>query len=99
MTPGSPLLAVVALAAVVGLILLARHAVPLLPGLARMAARGGGRGPAPRGGLALEQALALDARRRLLLVRCGTRRVVLLTGGPQDVVVGWMDPAGDGPAP
>jgi flagellar protein FliO/FliZ len=91
MTAASPLLAVLALAAVIGLILAARHAAPLLPGLARVT----GRGAVPRGGLVLEQVLALDARRRLLLVRCGGRRVVLLTGGPRDVVVGWTDAPGD----
>jgi flagellar protein FliO/FliZ len=40
--------------------------------------------------LALQDAIALDSRRRLLVVRCGARDVVLLTGGGQDVVVGWM---------
>ncbi|MGA3400077.1 MAG: hypothetical protein ABSC95_12730 [Acetobacteraceae bacterium] len=40
--------------------------------------------------LALQDALALDSRRRLLVVRCGTRDVVLLTGGGQDLVVGWL---------
>ncbi len=43
------------------------------------------------GTMALEQVLALDPRRRLCLVRCGARRVVLLTGGAQDLLVGWLD--------
>jgi len=86
MTAATPLSAVLALAAVVGLILLARHLLPLLPAVARAA-----RGPATGGGLALEQALPLDPRRRLLVVRCGPRRLLLLVGGPQDVVVGWLD--------
>jgi flagellar protein FliO/FliZ len=34
--------------------------------------------------------LALDSGRRLHLVRCEGRDVLLLTGGPQDVVVGWL---------
>jgi len=38
----------------------------------------------------LQDAIALDSRRRLLVVRCGARDVVLLTGGGQDVVVGWL---------
>jgi flagellar protein FliO/FliZ len=49
--------------------------------------------------LAVRDAIALDGRRRLLVVRCGARDVVLLTGGGQDVVVGWMPqqpPAGGG---
>ena len=36
-------------------------------------------------------------RRRLLLVHCGERRVLLLTGGAQDVVVGWLDPPTENP--
>jgi flagellar protein FliO/FliZ len=43
--------------------------------------------------LAVRDALALDSRRRLLVVRCGRRDVVLLTGGGQDLVVGWLEPA------
>lgn len=41
--------------------------------------------------LAVKDVLALDARRRLHLVQCGRRSVLLLTGGAQDVVVGWLD--------
>ncbi len=50
--------------------------------------------------LSVEEALALDQRRRLVLVRCAERRVLLLTGGGTDLVVGWL-PAdqGDGTAP
>ncbi len=40
--------------------------------------------------LAVVEALALDPRRRLHLVRCDERTVLLLTGGAQDVVVGWL---------
>ncbi len=40
--------------------------------------------------LALEDQIALDTRRRLLLVRCAGRRVLLLTGGASDVVIGWL---------
>ncbi len=45
------------------------------------------------GALALEQVLPLDGRRRLCIVRCERRRVLLLVGGAQDVVVGWLDDA------
>ena len=41
--------------------------------------------------LPVQDVLALDPRRRLHLVRCDERRVLLLTGGAQDVVVGWLD--------
>lgn len=40
--------------------------------------------------LVLRESIALDPRRRIHLVQCGQRQVVLLTGGAQDVVVGWM---------
>ena len=43
--------------------------------------------------LVVEEALALDGHRRLVLVRCDGRALLLLTGGPQDVVLGWL-PAG-----
>jgi flagellar protein FliO/FliZ len=51
----------------------------------------GGR-PSRRAGrrLAVEEALALDARRRLMLVRCDGRHLLLLTGGGQDAVIGWL---------
>ena len=40
--------------------------------------------------LVLRESIALDPRRRIHLVQCGHRQVVLLTGGGQDLVVGWM---------
>ena len=46
--------------------------------------------------LRLERALALDARRRLSLVQVGGRHVLLLTGGAQDQVVGWLPETADG---
>jgi hypothetical protein len=42
------------------------------------------------GHLARLETVALDPRRRLHLVKCGDRRVVLLVGGSQDIVVGWL---------
>ena len=46
----------------------------------------------PRTGrsLALRESIALDPRRRVHLVECGSRKVLLLTGGEQDIVIGWM---------
>jgi flagellar protein FliO/FliZ len=60
--------------------------------LGARAARLTGLAPRPSGArmLALQDTIALDSRRRLLVVRCGARDVVLLTGGAQDVVVGWL---------
>lgn len=50
--------------------------------------------------LAVRDAVALDSRRRLVLVQCGPRAVVLLTGGSQDLVVGWLDQTSeDSPVP
>lgn len=47
-------------------------------------ARGAGRR------LAVREAVALDARRRLVLVSCDGRELLVLIGGTQDVVVGWV---------
>lgn len=54
------------------------------------------RGIATRPGrrMAVQEVLALDARRRLLLLRCDGREVLLLTGGNQDTLIGWL-PARD----
>lgn len=41
--------------------------------------------------MALVQALPLDPRRRLHLIRCDDRHVLLLTGGNSDTVVGWIE--------
>lgn len=40
--------------------------------------------------LRLEAVLPLDGKRRLHLVACDGRRLVLLTGGEADLVVGWL---------
>jgi flagellar protein FliO/FliZ len=40
--------------------------------------------------LILRESIALDPHRRVHLVQCGQRQVVLLTGGEQDLVIGWM---------
>jgi flagellar protein FliO/FliZ len=67
--------------------------------LATRAARWGGLAPRVPGArrLAVVDALAIDARRRLTLVRCDGRCVLLLTGGGQDVVVGWIGETGEAP--
>lgn len=81
---GPLLTTLAALVAVLALIWLAQR-------LARW--RGLGR-PAQGGALRVDTALALDARRRLVVVACEGRRVLLLVGGPADVVVGWLPPEG-----
>ncbi len=74
-------LGVAALAAVLALVWLAARGARHL-------------GIAPRVGgarrLALAETLALDARRRVLLVRCDGRELLLLTGGGNDAVIGWL---------
>lgn len=48
--------------------------------------------PQPRAGrtLVLRESVALDPRRRVHLIQCGHRQVVLLTGGGTDLIVGWL---------
>ncbi|MDE2583530.1 MAG: flagellar biosynthetic protein FliO [Rhodospirillales bacterium] len=93
--PLLPLLsAALALAAVLGLILLAAALARRSGIAARFGGRGGGRrhDPALANRLVLETSLALDPRRRVHLLRCADRHVLLLTGGPQDVLLGWLPP-------
>ena len=75
--------AAAALAGVVALILLA----------GRMARRAG-LAPQDGGRLRIEESVAIDTRRRLVLVRCDGRALLLLTGGSQDQVVGWLPEMG-----
>jgi flagellar protein FliO/FliZ len=79
--PTASILTVAAtLVAVLGLIWLVGRAARF-SGLARR--------PASGRLLAVQDVIALDSRRRLYLIECQDRRVLLLTGGGQDVVVGW----------
>jgi flagellar protein FliO/FliZ len=81
-SPISILTAAVALVAVLGMIWLAGR-VARFGGMAQR--------PATGRSLSVQDVIALDTRRRLYLVTCDDRRVLLLTGGAQDVVVGWLD--------
>jgi flagellar protein FliO/FliZ len=67
-------------------------AVLALIWLTGRAARFGGLARRPASGrlLSVQDVIALDSRRRLYLIECQDRRVLLLTGGGQDVVVGWL---------
>jgi flagellar protein FliO/FliZ len=78
-------LALAALAATIGAILLAA-AIARRSGLAA-AARTGRR-------LAVVETIALDPRRRLVLARCDGAEALLLVGGESDQVVGWITPPG-----
>jgi flagellar protein FliO/FliZ len=53
-------------------------------------ARAFGLAPAVGKRLQTAEMLPLDGKRRLVLVRCDGREVLLLVGGPQDTVVGWL---------
>ncbi|WP_439595304.1 flagellar biosynthetic protein FliO [Falsiroseomonas sp.] len=65
--------------------------------LAGRAARAAGIGARIGRRLAVEETLALDGRRRLVLLRCDGRSLLLLTGGAQEVVLGWLPPEAPGP--
>lgn len=69
-------------------------AVLLLLALAARGLRAGGLAPRTGRRLAVQEVLPVDARRRLLLLRCDGREVLVLTGGGQDAVLGWL-PARD----
>ena len=73
-----------ALAAVIVMILLARFGTRLVGLVPR-------RSPSD-GALSLDASLSLDPRRRLSLVGCQGRQLLLLTGGPTDVMLGWLPP-------
>jgi flagellar protein FliO/FliZ len=49
--------------------------------------------PRPGKTLILRESVALDPRRRVHLLQCGQRQVILLTGGGQDLVIGWLQDA------
>jgi len=82
--------ALLALAAVLALVLLTAKAAQRI-GLGRHATTAPGSGQR----LQLVETLALDPRRRAVLLRCGAQEWLVLTGGPQDVVVGAVHPAED----
>ncbi len=72
--------AIAALAGVLFLILLLARGLRRLDWAPAVAGSGTRR-------LAVEEALPLDGRRRLLLLRCDGQAMLLLTGGPQDVLM------------
>ena len=76
--------ATAALLAVLGLIVLAGR-------LARMT---GVSRPGAGRRLAVQDTLVLDRTRRLSIVRCDGRDVLLLTGDGGNTVVGWLPPEG-----
>lgn len=82
MTGSSAITAIGVLAGVVGLVLV----------IGRLASRFSFHTTTKAGRtLFLRESIALDPRRRVHLLQCGNRQVVLLTGGSQDVLVGWIN--------
>jgi flagellar protein FliO/FliZ len=55
--------------------------------LAHRAARSGVLGPVASGRLRVVQSVALDARRRVVLLQCDGMDMLLLTGGPADLLL------------
>ncbi|MFT8953055.1 MAG: hypothetical protein ABF979_12365 [Gluconobacter sp.] len=62
--------------------------VGLKPLLKAVRSRQGGHGK-PGEGLSLVGQMALDRTRRLSVIRYGSREVLVLTGGSQDVLLEW----------
>ncbi len=54
--------------------------------------RAAGAGRAPGRRIKVEEAMAIDSRRRVVLLRCDGRHLLLLTGGGTDLVLGWVPP-------
>lgn len=74
--------------------LLALSALPLLLALLRWLGTSGIRAaPGTARALALKETIALDPKRRVHLMECQGRQVMVLTGGAQDVVIGWVPEA------
>ncbi len=74
-----------ALAAVIVMILLARFGTRLVGLVPRRSPTGSA--------LSLDASLSIDPRRRVSLIGCQGHQLLLLTGGPTDVVLGWLPPA------
>jgi hypothetical protein len=55
---------------------------------------GAARPPMAPARMVIEQSCMIDGKRRLLLLRCDEQRIVLLTGGPADLVVSVLPVSG-----
>jgi hypothetical protein len=80
---------VMLLVTLAALVVLAKLAQAMRSGRVSMLGRVGGLAGLPTAPprLAVEQSCMVDGKRRLLLIRCDEQRVLLLTGGPADLVV------------
>ena len=75
---------VAALAAVILMILLIRFGSRFIDVIPRRTAN--------HGTLTLEASLSLDPKRKLRLIGCQGRQLLLLTGGHSDLFLGWLPP-------
>jgi len=57
--------------------------------VARLARRGGLAAQGPRR-MRVVEAMAVDARRRAVILRVDGREALVLTGGGQDLFIGWL---------
>ena len=80
------LLAVLALILLAGRLAKMTNVARILPCRPRHSAR-----------LRILDTLALDRARRLHIIRCDGRDLLLLTGGPSDLKVSWLPTTGDAP--
>ena len=87
--PLDPSLSIKALAALCAVVLLAFAALRALRATMGAAKPGGGRR------LSVQEVLPLDPKRRLVLVRCDNRDLLLLTGGAGEISLGWLPAPGD----
>jgi flagellar protein FliO/FliZ len=87
--PLDPSLSLKALAALCAVVLLAFAALRALRAALGAAKPGGGRR------LAVQEVLPLDPKRRLVLVRCDGRDLLLVTGGAGEVSLGWLPERGE----
>ena len=87
MNPANIATSLAALGLVIGLVLLGQRLARYLRLPQRLAS------PATASTrLELTQILTLDPSHKLLLVRCDNRHVLILTGGSQDLNLGWLEP-------
>jgi hypothetical protein len=47
--------------------------------------------------LSVESVTAIAPRRKIIVLRYGEQRFAVLTGGPQDVSLGWLPPPPSSP--
>jgi flagellar biogenesis protein FliO len=49
--------------------------------------------------LTIESVIPIAPRRKIIVLRYGEARLAVLTGGPQDISLGWLPPPSSSPLP